>query len=320
MSKENTRYLLCELDDENYTEPRFAVFESKKLAINKAIEICLEAASDNDLTLEIKDNQERISVNFGDCFYITQINKFDSNDGGYILVWHHAYNGVGFDIECVGSYEECKLEMDKCIRERQEQIECDLEWENDFQACVDTGEEWEIWSIIKIEDGGGIIMEMNYEHTPREMAEKLMEFNRDFSDSEADISEETTYLEEIFEKLQKSDEFEILAHHLDEMFADPVFEEGRKYLDIYREDYAPGQFREILRTLDVSDSQAGDGFMLACNVVRSTLTKAEYKVKIKASEEYTIEAGDRYEAEEIARERFGNNYLIDDIEITENEE
>lgn len=160
MAEENTRYLLCELDDENYTEPRFAVFESKKLAINKAIEICLEAASDNDLTLEIKDNQERISVNFGDCFYITQINKFDSNDGGYILVWHHAYNGVGFDIECVGSYEECKLEMDKCIRERQEQIECDLEWENDFQACVDTGEEWEIWSIIKIEDGGGIIMEM----------------------------------------------------------------------------------------------------------------------------------------------------------------
>ena len=57
--------------------------------------------------------------------------------------------------------------------------------------------------------------------------------------------------------------------------------------------------------------------MLDCNVVRSTLTKAEYKVKIKASEEYTIEAGDKYEAEEIARERFGNNYLIDDIEITE---
>lgn len=162
-------------------------------------------------------------------------------------------------------------------------------------------------------------MSKEYEHTPREMAERLMEFNRDFSDSEADISEETTYLEEIFEKLQKSDEFEILAHHLDKMLADPVFTEGRKYLDIYREDYTPGQFREILRTLDVSDSQAGDGFMLACNVVRSTLTKAEYKVKIKASEEYTIEAGDKYEAEEIARERFGNNYLIDDIEITESE-
>ena len=119
-------------------------------------------------------------------------------------------------------------------------------------------------NLVNFENKGRMIMSKEYEHTPRKMAEKLMEFNRDFSDSETDISEETTYLEEIFEKLQKSDEFEILAHHLDKMFMDAIFEEGKKYLDIYREDYAPGQFREILRTLDVSDSQAGDGFMLAC--------------------------------------------------------
>lgn len=44
-------------------------------------------------------------------------------------------------------------------------------------------------------------MPKEYEHTPREMAEKLMEFNRDFSDSEADISEEIKYLEDMFEEL-----------------------------------------------------------------------------------------------------------------------
>lgn len=153
MAKNNIKYLLCELDDENYTEPRFIVFESKKLAINKAIEICLDAASNNDLTLEIKDNQERISVNFGDCFCVTEIKKFDAGEWKYALVWHHAYNGVGFELEFVGTYEECKLKMKQSIRKRQSQIECDLEWENDFQACVDTGLEWEIWSIIKIEDG-----------------------------------------------------------------------------------------------------------------------------------------------------------------------
>lgn len=37
------------------------------------------------------------------------------------------------------------------------------------------------------------------------------------------------------------------------------------------------------------------------------------------SEEYTIEAQNPTEAEEIARDKFGNNYLIDDIEITEEE-
>lgn len=66
-------------------------------------------------------------------------------------------------------------------------------------------------------------MSKEYEHTPREMAEKLMEFNRDFSDSEADISEEIKYLEYMFEELQESNKFEILAHYLDEMFMNSVF-------------------------------------------------------------------------------------------------
>nr|WP_270249070.1 hypothetical protein [Coprococcus catus] len=67
-------------------------------------------------------------------------------------------------------------------------------------------------------------MSKEYEHTPREMAEKLMEFNRDFSDNSVDISEETIYLEDIFAELQKSNKFDILAHHLDEMFMNSVFE------------------------------------------------------------------------------------------------
>lgn len=64
---------------------------------------------------------------------------------------------------------------------------------------------------------------MEYEYTPREMAEKLMEFNRDFSDNEEEIKEETEYVAELFDKLQKSDEFNVLAHHLDLMFMDDMF-------------------------------------------------------------------------------------------------
>ena len=62
-----------------------------------------------------------------------------------------------------------------------------------------------------------------FEYTPRQMAEKLLEFNRDFSDNEEDIKTETDYVEELFEKLQKSEEFNILAHYLDLMFMDEVF-------------------------------------------------------------------------------------------------
>lgn len=64
---------------------------------------------------------------------------------------------------------------------------------------------------------------MEFEHTPREMAEKLMEFNRDFSDNGDEIKSEIDYVTELFEKLQKSEEFNVLAHHLDIMFMDSAF-------------------------------------------------------------------------------------------------
>ena len=62
-----------------------------------------------------------------------------------------------------------------------------------------------------------------YEHTPMQMAEKLLEFNRDFSDSAEDIQNEKEHVTELFEKLQNSNEFNILAHYLDTMFMDEIF-------------------------------------------------------------------------------------------------
>ena len=47
---------------------------------------------------------------------------------------------------------------------------------------------------------------------------------------------------------------------------------------------------------------------------------AEYKVKLNMSEEYTIEANSKEEAEKIARDKFGNDYLIDDVIVVESEE
>ncbi len=67
------------------------------------------------------------------------------------------------------------------------------------------------------------VCEHEYEYTPMQMAEKLMEFNRDFSDSTEDIQNEKEYVAELFEKLQNSNEFNILAHYLDTMFMDEIF-------------------------------------------------------------------------------------------------
>ena len=64
---------------------------------------------------------------------------------------------------------------------------------------------------------------MEYEHSPYEMASKLLEFNRDFLDEYELLLEELNYLTELFDKLRKSEEFEIIAHYLDRMFMDSVF-------------------------------------------------------------------------------------------------
>ena len=66
-------------------------------------------------------------------------------------------------------------------------------------------------------------IDSDFEHTSKEMADKLMEFNRDFSDDSETIAEEAEYLIGVFDKLKKSEDFNILAHHLDTMFMDGVF-------------------------------------------------------------------------------------------------
>lgn len=66
-------------------------------------------------------------------------------------------------------------------------------------------------------------IDSDFEHTSKEMADKLMEFNRDFSDDSETIAEEAEYLTGVFDQLKKSEGFNILAHHLDTMFMDSVF-------------------------------------------------------------------------------------------------
>ena len=44
-----------------------------------------------------------------------------------------------------------------------------------------------------------------------------------------------------------------------------------------------------------------------------------YKVKLVMSDEYVVKAHSKEEAEKLARDKFGNDYLIDDVIITEME-
>ena len=61
-----------------------------------------------------------------------------------------------------------------------------------------------------------------------------------------------------------------------------------------------------------------NSFEYAANYARYKATKQkEYHVTLKCSEEYNLTATDKEEAEKFAREKFGCNYLIDDIIVQE---
>lgn len=148
------RYLLCKLNDEDYAYPTFSQFEN----FDQAFEVALLSCGyfiNGDMHIDIEENRKRISAHTeNNRFIVTEIKEIDASTGDCVLVWHHAYNGVGFNILCIGTYEECekkrKEEIQKIFSEydlsKADNEDFDIETDN----VVDTGEEWEVFSIIKI--------------------------------------------------------------------------------------------------------------------------------------------------------------------------
>ena len=164
--------------------------------------------------------------------------------------------------------------------------------------------------------------EKEFEFSPEQMAEMLLEFNRDPSDNDEDIAEERENVTNMFRILQTSGNLNALAHHLDSMFMDSAFNDKAKmpkpteepiYLEIYKEDFSPVQFRELMKKLHLRDEQVGDCFGMRCFVDEKSLKENKYSIVIKAIEKYEITASCEEEAEEIAVEKFGNTYSIDEI-------
>ena len=75
----------------------------------------------NNLSYGVKGKVDRSNVNGskdqimridylcenGD-FYVHTIHEIEIKDGDYLCIYHHAYDGVGFYVEKIGTLEECK--------------------------------------------------------------------------------------------------------------------------------------------------------------------------------------------------------------------
>lgn len=170
-------YILCELNDENYTMPGFSFHKNFISAQNEAIESIVEVFKNSEgFDFNIETTEPNLAYDKGrkiiridgtwktcnfNCneehqFYVTEIMKIDISKGNYLLIYHHAYEGVDFHIEYQGTYEECfeekkkqMIEMDKDLCSLSDGIDENFNPEED--NCIDDGNEWHYWSIVEIQ-------------------------------------------------------------------------------------------------------------------------------------------------------------------------
>ena len=153
------RYLVCSLNDENYTQADYDFCNTFEGAKYKCIENVAEyyEISNEEVMSRMKFEYNEESNNHfynyqdEDSFFVNQIIEIDINKEDYLCVWHHAYDGVDFNVIKIGSDKECSDFMYKDSDTTFKEYGAEISIGN-AQVVIDTGEEWEVWDVIKVEE------------------------------------------------------------------------------------------------------------------------------------------------------------------------
>ena len=141
--------MVCYLDSETYSSPRFMFCRDEDTARKYIKDLCEEEG------YSIKGEEDNIfyADKIGDDHYWCVFQCFEvSND--YVVVVHHAYDGVDFDI--VGEFDNFFKAKDAMVLDVFDHYKtCSenqrtFEWLDDRSAGIDTGNEWEVWNIVKV--------------------------------------------------------------------------------------------------------------------------------------------------------------------------
>lgn len=158
------KYLLCILNDQNYTEPGFEFYDTLEKAKENCVDNVLEHYKHYKFSkeeamsyMEFEEKEKSYRYDYSDNdgvyeFLVHEIIEVDVNENDYLCVWHHAYNGVDFEILKVGSYEECVKAMYESADKVLNNVESTEDFRNENQVCIDTENEWEVWTIVRVEE------------------------------------------------------------------------------------------------------------------------------------------------------------------------
>lgn len=196
-------YLLCTLDSEHYREPYFyffeTAFEAHKWVIDSLINETEESLEEVTSNLDYRnvdgsdDQIMRIDYSYGDGeFYVNTIHEIEIKDGDYLCIYHHAYEGVGFYVEKIGTLEECKNHMLDSTAKMANDYDIDITNDdifevNSFDSCVDDDIQWHMCDIIQFKVNE--IMQNDEEKTKSDKSDSA-ELNKNVHKYDAEIYEE----------------------------------------------------------------------------------------------------------------------------------
>lgn len=151
------KFVRCDLDDENYTEARYEFFDT----LEEGKESCFKELPFDPMlgngeleykevcTLDEKPNSFRLDQSQENCFHVMEVLPYEPK-GEYACIWYHAYEGVGFEVLFVGTYDKCA----EYAKSSAKKVCADFKYgeytEYYDQVVVDTGMEWQIWDIVKL--------------------------------------------------------------------------------------------------------------------------------------------------------------------------
>lgn len=142
------KWLVCGLNDEHYSDATYSLHDTIDNAIEAAkanVADCLGLDYDPEVSME--RDHEKLHVEYaGDtCFYVNVIIEISVNDGDFIGILHHAYDGIDFFVKVTGSREECLAKLkEEC------KALADVSYrEYTDQIIADDGINWWVGDIYK---------------------------------------------------------------------------------------------------------------------------------------------------------------------------
>lgn len=142
-------YLALMLDDEHYTDLYY--------------ESCETEVEGFDIFKKWNNEDYGEYYEEGNRFVWQTISKqrfavcevYELNDKPYVLIWWHAYNGVGFSVKQFDTFEEAnaamRAEADNIYIDEANVEACANEpiTSDDWSGIIDDGYEWNCWQIIE---------------------------------------------------------------------------------------------------------------------------------------------------------------------------